>query len=194
MDQLLLYRDHRCLRMLIERALLAVAYKLDHLYGVAHLRLRCHRRHLTAIFSAFGQPYPCRATLGANRPGFHDPAITARGGGGFPSWFCMRLFVIERTRLGAYSRSTEIRSCAGLRINVRLCDADYGFGAALAAVRRGLPPVIQVSPLRTNLNHRRVSVVVVGGWSISLDRHRFGLGVIEASQGVLSEPRHRIFS
>jgi branched-chain amino acid transport system permease protein len=98
----------------------------------------------------------------------------------FATWF-----VIEKTRLGAYLRAgTENpKLVQAFGINVPLMvTLTYGFGVALAAFAGVLAaPVIQVSPLMGQPDHRRVrrGGDRRHGLHHGLHPHRPGLGLIE---------------
>ena len=131
------------LGIVIEKTMLSRLYKLDHLYGLlltfglALIIEGLFRNY----YGVSGQPYPIPAALAGGHnlgfmflPTYRGWVMVASLIVCFGTWF-----LIERTRLGAYLRAgtenpTLVRAFG---INVpAMMTLTYGFGVALAALRR----------------------------------------------------------
>ena len=176
--------------IVIEKTMLRLLYKLDHLYGLLltfGITLMVEGV-FRAIYGVSGQPYSVPDALaGATDlgfmvlPNYRAWVVLASLTVCFVTWF-----VIEKTRLGAYLRAgTENpKLVEAFGINVPLMvTLTYGFGVALAAFAGVLAaPVIQVSPLMgSNLIIVVFAVVVIGGMGSILGSILTGLalGIIE---------------
>jgi branched-chain amino acid transport system permease protein len=176
--------------VLIERAMLARLYKLDHLYGLLltfglALIIQGLFRH---EYGSAGLPYQIPEQLQGGRnlgfmflPNYRAWVIVASFAVCIGTWF-----VIERTKLGAYLRAaTENPALVqAFGINVpRMVTLTYGFGVALAALAGVMAaPIYQVSPqMGADLIIVVFAVVVIGGMGSIMGAivTGFGLGVIE---------------
>ncbi len=176
--------------VVVERAMLARLYKLDHLYGLLltfGLALII-QGVFTNYFGSSGIPYriPDELNGGINLgfmflPKYRAWVIVASIAICGATWF-----LIERTKLGSYLRAaTENRVLVqAFGVNVpRMITLTYGFGVALAAFAGVMAaPIYQVSPLMgADLIIVVFAVVVIGGMGSILGAivTGFGLGVIE---------------
>ena len=176
--------------VLIERAMLARLYKLDHLYGLLltfglALIIQGLFRH---EYGSAGLPYQIPEQLQGGQnlgfmflPNYRAWVIVASLAVCLGTWF-----VIERTKLGAYLRAaTENPALVqAFGINVpRMVTLTYGFGVALAALAGVMAaPIYQVSPqMGADLIIVVFAVVVIGGMGSIMGAivTGFGLGVIE---------------
>jgi branched-chain amino acid transport system permease protein len=176
--------------VVIERALLARLYNLDHLYGLlltfglALIIAGLFRNQ----YGASGLPYgiPPQLTGGQNLgfmflPNYRAWVVAASLVVCLTTWF-----VIEKTRLGAYLRAaTENPTLVqAFGINVpRLITLTYGFGVALAAFAGVLAaPIYSVNPnMGADLIIVVFAVVVIGGMGSILGSivTGFSLGLVE---------------
>lgn len=176
--------------ILLERAMIARLYKLDHLYGMLltfglGLIIEGLARN---EFGSSGLPYRIPPELtGAWDLGFMFMPI-------YRGWvvivamvMCITTWlVIEKTKIGSYLRaSTENAALVqAFGINVpRLMTLTYGAGVALAAFAGVLAaPIYSVNPqMGSNLIIIVFAVVVIGGMGSILGSviTGFGLGIIE---------------
>jgi branched-chain amino acid transport system permease protein len=176
--------------MIIERAMLAKLYKLDHLYGllltfgIALIIQGLFRNW----FGSSGEPYPIPQELAGARdlgfmflPNYRAWVIAASLVVCLGTWF-----TIERTRLGAYLRAAtenpQLVQAFGINVP-RMITLTYGFGVALAGFAGAIAaPIYQVSPqMGEHLIIVVFAVVVIGGMGSILGSivTGFGLGLIE---------------
>jgi branched-chain amino acid transport system permease protein len=178
------------LGMIVERAMLARLYRLDHIYGLLltfgiTMVVEGMFRHW---YGTSGQSYPMPGALkGVVNLGFMVLPI-------YRGWvivaslvICLSIwYLIERTRLGAYLRATvenpTLVQVFGINVP-RLMTLTFGLGSGLAALAGVLAaPIYQVSPLMgQNLVISAFAVVVIGGMGSILGAILTGytLGVIE---------------
>lgn len=178
------------LGMIVERAMLARLYRLDHIYGLLltfgiTMVVEGMFRHW---YGTSGQTYPVpEAFKGVVNLGFMVLPI-------YRGWvivaslvICFSIwYLIERTRLGAYLRATvenpTLVQVFGINVP-RLMTLTFGLGSGLAALAGVLAaPIYQVSPLMgQNLVISAFAVVVIGGMGSILGAVVTGytLGVIE---------------
>jgi branched-chain amino acid transport system permease protein len=176
--------------MIVERAMLARLYRLDHIYGLLltfgiTMVVEGMFRHW---YGTSGQSYPMPGALkGVVNLGFMVLPI-------YRGWvivaslvICLSIwYLIERTRLGAYLRATvenpTLVQVFGINVP-RLMTLTFGLGSGLAALAGVLAaPIYQVSPLMgQNLVISAFAVVVIGGMGSILGAILTGytLGVIE---------------
>ena len=176
--------------IVIERAMLARLYKLDHLYGLLltfGLALII-QGVFTNYYGSSGLPYQIPSELGGAYnlgfmflPKYRAWVIVASLAVCLGTWF-----VIERTKLGSYLRAgTENAPLVqAFGINVpRMVTLTYGFGVGLAAFAGVMgAPIYTVNPqMGANLIIVVFAVVVIGGMGSILGSiiTGFGLGVIE---------------
>ncbi len=172
--------------VLIERLLLRLVYKLDHLYGML-LTLGMTlviEGVLRSSYGVSGLAYLPPAQLsGATNlgfmilPNYRVWVVFASLVVCFATWY-----LIERTRLGAYLRAgTENpRLVESFGVNVPIMVMmTYAFGVGLAAFAGVLAaPVFQVSPLMgQNLIITVFAVVVIGGMGSIMGSILTGLGL-----------------
>jgi len=176
--------------VLIERAMLARLYKLDHLYGLLlTFGLALIIQGLfTNYYGSSGLPYriPEELNGGINLgfmflPKYRAWVIVASLVTCGATWY-----VIERTKLGSYLRAaTENRTLVqAFGINVpRMITLTYGFGVGLAAFAGVMAaPIYQVNPqMGANMIIVVFAVVVIGGMGSILGAilTGFGLGIME---------------
>jgi branched-chain amino acid transport system permease protein len=158
--------------MVLERALIARLYKVDHLYGL--LLTFGIGLVITGLFRNYygsaGLPYPTPSALGGGidlgfmyLPVYRLWVIIASAVICLATWL-----VIEKTKLGSYLRAAteNPRLVEAFGINVGLLmTAGYGFGAWLAAVAGVLAaPMYAVNPnMGVDLIIVVFAVVVIGG-------------------------------
>jgi branched-chain amino acid transport system permease protein len=158
--------------MVLERALIARLYKVDHLYGL--LLTFGIGLVITGLFRNYygsaGLPYPTPSALGGGidlgfmyLPVYRLWVIIASAVICLATWL-----VIEKTKLGSYLRAAteNPRLVEAFGINVDLLmTAGYGFGAWLAAVAGVLAaPMYAVNPnMGVDLIIVVFAVVVIGG-------------------------------
>jgi branched-chain amino acid transport system permease protein len=176
--------------VVIERAMLARLYKLDHLYGLLltfGLALVIQGLFRNE-FGSSGQPYqiPSQLTGGLNLgfmflPIYRAWVIVASLVVCLATWY-----VIERTKLGSYLRAaTENPALVqAFGVNVPLMiTVTFGFGVGLAALAGVMAaPIYQVNPLMgADLIIVVFAVVVIGGMGSIMGAivTGFGLGIIE---------------
>jgi len=176
--------------IVIERAMLARLYKLDHLYGLLltfGLALII-QGVFTNYYGSSGLPYriPDELTGGINLgfmflPKYRAWVIISSVAVCAAVWY-----LIERTKLGSYLRAaTENRPLVqAFGINVpRMITLTYGFGVGLAAFAGVMAaPIYQVNPqMGANMIIVVFAVVVIGGMGSILGAilTGFGLGVVE---------------
>ena len=176
--------------VVIERLMLSLLYRLDHLYGLLltfglALIIEGAFRH---EFGSAGLPYSMPEQLtGAFNLGFmflpkyRAWVIVSSLAICLGTWF-----MIERTKLGAYLRAaTENPSLVqAFGINVpRMITLTYGFGVGLAALAGVFAaPIYQVAPqMGSGLIIVVFAVVVIGGMGSILGSviTGFGLGIVE---------------
>jgi len=176
--------------VVIERAMLARLYKLDHLYGLLlTFGLALIIQGLfTNYYGSSGLPYriPEELNGGINLgfmflPKYRAWVIVASLVTCGATWY-----VIERTKLGSYLRAaTENRTLVqAFGINVpRMITLTYGFGVGLAAFAGVMAaPIYQVNPqMGANMIIVVFAVVVIGGMGSILGAilTGFGLGIME---------------
>ncbi len=176
--------------VVIERAMLARLYKLDHLYGLLlTFGLALIIQGLfTNYYGSSGLPYriPEELNGGINLgfmflPKYRAWVIVASLVICGATWY-----VIERTKLGSYLRAaTENRTLVqAFGINVpRMITLTYGFGVGLAAFAGVMAaPIYQVNPqMGANMIIVVFAVVVIGGMGSILGAilTGFGLGIME---------------
>ena len=176
--------------ILIERAMLARLYKLDHLYGLLltfGLALII-QGVFTNFYGSSGLPYRIPDDLAGGidlgfmlLPKYRAWVIFVSVVVCIATWY-----TIERTKLGSYLRAaTENRILVqAFGINVpRMITLTYGFGVGLAAFAGVMAaPIYQVNPLMgANLIIVVFAVVVIGGMGSILGAivTGFGLGIVE---------------
>ena len=176
--------------LVIERAMLARLYKLDHLYGLLltfGLALVIQGLFRNE-FGSSGIPYqiPSELSGGINLgfmflPKYRAWVIVASLVVCLSTWY-----VIERTKLGSYLRAaTENRELVqAFGVNVpRMITLTYGFGVGLAALAGVMAaPIYQVNPLMgADMIIVVFAVVVIGGMGSIMGSilTGFGLGVVE---------------
>jgi len=176
--------------MVIERAMLARLYNLDHLYGLLlTFGLALIIQGLfTNYFGSSGLPYQLPEEFaGAFNLGFMFlPKYRAWVIVGSLAVCLATWYVIDRTKLGSYLRAaTENPALVrAFGVNVpRMITLTYGFGVALAAVAGVMAaPIYQVNP---EMGADRIivvfAVVVIGGMGsiVGSILTGFGLGVVE---------------
>lgn len=176
--------------MLIEKAMIARLYKLDHLYGLL-LTFGCAlviEGLFRNEFGSSGLPYRIPPELlGAWDLGFMFLPI-------YRGWvvivavvMCLGTWlVIEKTKIGAYLRAATERPqlVQAFGINVpRMMTLTYGAGVALAAFAGVLAaPIYSVNPgMGANFIITVFAVVVIGGMGSIMGSvvTGFGLGIVE---------------
>jgi len=176
--------------VVIERAMLARLYKLDHLYGLLlTFGLALVIQGLfTNYYGSSGLPYRIPDELaGSFNLGFMFlPKYRAWVIAASATVCALTWYVIERTKLGAYLRAaTENRTLVqAFGVNVpRMITLTYGFGVALAAFAGVMAaPIYQVNPqMGANMIIVVFAVVVIGGMGSILGAilTGFGLGIVE---------------
>ncbi|HEU0202261.1 MAG TPA: branched-chain amino acid ABC transporter permease [Burkholderiaceae bacterium] len=176
--------------IVIERAMLARLYKLDHLYGLlltfglALIIQGLFRNE----FGSSGQPYPIPKLLEGGRnlgfmylPNYRAWVVVFSLAVCFATWF-----MVEKTKLGSYLRAATENPplVQAFGVNVpRMITLTYGFGVGLAALAGVMAaPIYTVSPLMgADLIIVVFAVVVIGGMGSIMGSilTGFGLGVIE---------------